>query len=76
MKEKIKFVMNLTSDKIRSIDRYSKNITFSFRGKESFSTLFGGQVSIFTYILLMIYAYSILKIMFERNSTKAKITGL
>ena len=60
--------------KIKSFDRYSRIITFSFKGKESFGTLFGGFISLATYIVLTIYAYAILRIMFERNGTTKNIT--
>ena len=70
MKERFKHGARLAADKIKSVDRYSRTITFSFRGKESFGTLLGGLMSIATYVVLMLYAYSILRIMFEKNDTK------
>ena len=70
MKERFKHGARLAADKVKSVDRYSKTITFSFRGKERFGTLFGGLVSIATYLVLLLYAYSMLRIMFEKNDTK------
>ena len=70
MKERFKNGASFAANKVKSIDRYSRTITFSFRGKESFGTLFGGLVSIATYVVLMLYAYSILRIMFEKKRHK------
>ena len=70
MKVRFKHGVRFAADKVKSVDRYSKTITFSFRGKERFGTLFGGLVSIATYLVLLLYAYSMLRIMFEKNDTK------
>ena len=56
-------------DKIVSVDRYSKPINLSYKNKDSFGTLFGGIMSIATYVALTLYAYLILRIMYERTGT-------
>ena len=61
---------DIVADKVKSVDRYSKVISFTFRDKESFGTLLGGFVSIATYIVIALYAYLMMRIVFEKNATK------
>ena len=56
-------------DKVKDSDRYSRVITFTYNDKNSFGTVFGGLVSFVTYLILALYAYVILRIMFEKNGT-------
>ena len=69
MKIGLKLGLKIVSDKIKSVDRYSRTITFTFNNKSSFGTIFGGLVSIVTYVVLVIYAYVVFRTMFERNGT-------
>ena len=73
MKDKLRRSAAVVADKFKAVDRYSRIITFSFGGKESFGTLLGGFVSVITYVVLFIYAYTILKIMFEKKGTMFKL---
>ena len=72
MKDKFKRSAAVVADRFKAVDRYSRIITFSFEGKESFGTLLGGFVSVITYVVLFIYAYVVLRIMFERKGTVFK----
>ena len=69
MKNGHKHAINFASNKIKEIDRYSRIISFTYNDREEFGTVFGGLVSLVTYIVLAIYAYTLLKIMFEKNGT-------
>ena len=51
----------------RHLDRYPKLITFTYNKKEEFKTIIGGVVSIATYIVLILYAFLMTRIMFEKN---------
>ena len=62
-------VINFAADKIKAIDRYSRTISFTFNCRNEFGTTLGGLASIVTYIILALYAYTLLKIMFERSGT-------
>ena len=62
-------VINFAADKIKTIDRYYRTISFTFNCRNEFGTVIGGLVSIATYIILALYAYTLLKIMFERSGT-------
>ena len=66
----------IVSEKIRGIDRYSRIITFTYKNKDTFGTVFGGLVSIATYLVLAIYASAILKIMLERKGTSRSLIHL
>ena len=61
-------------DWTRHLDRYPKMITFTYNKKEEFKTIIGGVVSIATYIVLILYAYLIIRIMFEKNDTANSIS--
>ena len=69
MKDGLKLGSKILADKMKSVDRYSRVITFTYKNKDSFGTVFGGLVSIATYFVLALYAYAVLRIMFERNGT-------
>ena len=69
MKDGLKLGSKILADKVKSVDRYSRVITFTYKSKDCFGTVFGGLVSIATYFVLALYAYAVLRIMFERNGT-------
>ena len=74
MKIGLKLGLKIISDKIKSVDRYSRTITLTFNNKISFGTVFGGLVPIITYVVLAIYAYVVFRTMFERNGTERCIS--
>ena len=73
MKEIFKKSFDFVTDKVRGVDRYSRTISFTYKDKESFGTLFGGFVSVITYIILLIYSYLMLRITFEKSGTNNNI---
>ena len=56
-------------DMFRSMDIYGKSIVLNYKGKETYTTHFGGAVSIIIYCVLFGYFAVLFKMLIERDET-------
>ncbi|CAI2382433.1 unnamed protein product [Moneuplotes crassus] len=72
LKKSSKYIL----EKVRDRDMYPRPIAFTFKGKEEFRTLFGGLISMAIQVVIVLYAYIMLKIMIERNDTSKSVNTI
>ena len=74
MKNIVLNIFDYVSSAISGFDRYPKILSFTYKKKEEFKTIVGGIISIATYVVLLLYAYVMLRIMFEKRNTSKGIS--
>ena len=62
------------SNYIKSFDNFGKAITFTYKGEEEFKTFIGGVMSLFAFVILVIYAQLMIRVMLDRNDTNKSIS--
>ena len=54
---------------IRKFDLFSQRIMFTYKGESSFSTFFGGLVSIIIFASMMVYSALLVQVMINRENS-------
>ena len=66
----IRKIFGYIKSKIKGNDLYDKKITLTYNGDSSYKTLIGGIVSISIKLLILIYAWILIRVIFKRGDTK------
>ena len=62
---------------VKRFDLFSQKIMLTYKGETSFSTFFGGVVSLMILSIIWVYSIFLLQIMFNRqNSNNSKSTSV
>ena len=59
---------------VKKLDIFSKKIMLTYKGEASFSTFFGGLVSIVIFIIIGIYGSYLLQIMVNRQNSNNSLS--
>ena len=62
-----------TKKQIKSQDQYSKTISFSFNGEDTFSTIFGGITTIIIKVVVLVIAIFLTMSIFQKGNTTTSI---
>ena len=74
IKGAISSVAGFSHTKVKECDLFSQNIQFTYKGKDKFTTYFGGIVSIFIMGLWFTYGVSLFIIMINRSDSSKSIS--
>ena len=61
---------------IKQLDIYGKTITFTYKGKEQYTTYLGGFMSIMIKLLILAFGVSILSNMINRRNTNSTVNRI
>ena len=67
-------ILKWSGNKIKGLDLYSSKINLTYRGKESFKTLYGGIISSIILFIIIGFGLQLLLIMFTRGETSKSIS--
>ncbi|CAI2381127.1 unnamed protein product [Moneuplotes crassus] len=64
------------TDKVKSYDMYPRSINFTMGGEEEFKTLIGGGFSLIIKVVILFYAYLMLRLMYERKNNQKSVNNV
>ena len=69
-------ILERSKKEIKSLDQYSKNVTFAFNGKDSFTTLLGGTTTILIKIGVLIVSILLTISIFQKDNSSRSVNKI
>ena len=70
---KFRKVFGYFASTVKLGDLYGKKIMMTYKGEDSFKTVYGGVVSLFIKLVLLIYAILLISVIFNKGDTKKTV---
>ncbi|CAI2386664.1 unnamed protein product [Moneuplotes crassus] len=69
-------VSSYCTSTLKSFDMYPHTVSFTFKGQEEFKTMIGGFISFVIKVVILYYAYVMVRLMLERKNTQKSVNSV
>ena len=64
----------IVRNSVRKFDLFSQQIMFTYKGESSFSTFFGGIVSLIIFVVIAVYTGFLMQVMVDRKNANNSLS--